>query len=140
MRIIHRIRVEGATEAADRLRVLLHKAGFILVPDSSAAVTIEFLDGDHLVLDSVDSPLEARIEDNLEALDKRFGCGSYVKQRAAGNRDPERAVLTVPARMAEGVALAVLRAIVQVSEQQEQVKPPYFVIAPPRPWWRFWTS
>ena len=143
MRVIHRIRVEGTTAAADRLRVLLHKAGFLLVPDSSAAVTIELSDGDRLSLDSVDSPLEARIEANLEELDRRFACGAYLKQRAGGNRDPARAVLTVPAGLAEGVALAILRAVVQVSDQA--VQPHTFGSLGPtpstkRPWWRFWTS
>ena len=143
MRVIHRIRVEGTTAAADRLRVLLHKAGFLLVPDSSAAVTIELSDGDRLSLDSVDSPLEARIEANLEELDKRFSTGAYWKHRAGGNRDPSRALIIVPAGLAEGVALAILRAIVQVSDQA--VQPHTFGSLGPtpstkRPWWRFWTS
>lgn len=118
MRYLHRIRVEGTSEAADRLRVLLHKAGYLLVPDTSAGYTVTVQDGEHLSLDSVDSDLERGILRNLHELDARFpGCGSVFVTRAGGNQDPDAAVLTVPKDIHEGVAIAMLRAIDQASEQ-----------------------
>lgn len=144
MRIINRVRVDGVCEAADRLRVMLAKCSFLLVPDSSAAYTFVLEDGPALALDSVDSPLEAKIEDNLEELHARFpGAGEYLKRRAGGNRDPQRCVVTVPPGLHEAVALAILRAVVQVSEQLEPVPvsaPTPAPAAPRRPWYKFWAA
>ena len=128
-RVIYRIRVDGTNRAADRLREYLHAAGFRVVDDTSAAYRVSLQDGAVFALDSVDSPLEQRIEMHLEELSVRFGCGAYVKQRAGGNRNPNAAVITVPDEEAiqEGTALAVFRAIEQVSVQPRA-----------RRWWLLW--
>lgn len=139
MRAIHRIRVDGTTAAADRLREYLHRASFLLVPDSSAGYTITIEDGPALTLDSVDSLLEQRIEANLEDLETRFpGCGAYVKRRAGGNQDPDAAIVTAPPQLHEGVALAIFRAILQSSEQAAPEDVPIPAFARTSPWWQFW--
>src|SRR3990167_7531364 len=112
MRAYHRIRVDGATVAADRLREYLHRAKYLLVPDSHS-VRVDLEEGESLALDGVDSPLEARILANLQELD----CPHVLLKRAGGNQDPLAAVITVPAPLHEAVAQAVFRAIEQVSTQ-----------------------
>jgi hypothetical protein len=134
VRAVNRVCVRGTCEAADRLRVLLDKCSFVLVPDSTAALTIECQDGEDLSLDTVESPIERALEANLEELDARFECGSYRKRRATGNRDPRVAVVTVPTRMAEGVAIALLRAVVQCTEQRIPVETLTTPMA--LSWWR----
>lgn len=113
MRGFQRIRVEslGDSAAADRLREYLHGAGYTLVSDDTASVTIAVVSGASLGLDSVDAPLEARILANLEELDDSV----VALRRAGGNRDPRRVVVTVPPAMSEVVARAVFRAIEQVA-------------------------
>jgi hypothetical protein len=133
MRGIHRVRVEGTTLAADRLRQYLHKSGYVLVPDSSAGLTLTFEDG-ALALDSVDSPLEARILANLQELVP----APVLLQRAGGNQDPEAAVITAQAHHGELVARAVFRAIEQVANQATVAQ--RAVIAAPvvsKAWWRW---
>ena len=135
MRAYHRIRVEGATPAADRLREYLHRSGYVLVPDSSYSVRVDCEEGEHLALDGVDSPLEAQILANLQELK----CPHVLLKRAGGNQDPRAAVITVPPALSDAVALAVFRAIEQVGNQSLEPERPA-VSAPPtrRPWWVFW--
>ena len=115
MKGLQRIRVEsvGESEAADRLRAQLFQAGYTLVADDTASLAIVFHEdsGHALTLDSVDSPLEARLLANLEELVR----GPVQLHRAGGNRDATRAVITLPPAQAEVVAKAVFRAIEQVS-------------------------
>lgn len=141
VRVLHRVRVEGTSAAADRLRTLLSKCGFTLVVDSSADFTIEFAEGEQLTLDCVASAFEHRLEANLEELDARFpGCGRYLKHRAGGNQDPDRCIVTVPKVLSEGVALALLRAVLQISESPPAASIAAAPVAPwrPKPWWKVW--
>ena len=119
MRHLNRIRVDGVTVAADRLRQYLGQAGYRLV-ERCPSLTITLDDGP-LALDSVDSPLEARILANLQELTP----APVLLKRAGGNQDPDAAAITAPEELEDAVARAVFRAIEQVA-------------VVPRPWWALW--
>ena len=138
MRAIHRIRVDGTCAAADRLREYLHRYNFVLVPDSSYGFRLTVETGERLTIDSIDSPLERRILDLLQEKDREFpGIGQITVQRAGGNQDPRCAVLTVPddEQVQLGVALAVVMAISQISEQIEPAPDTPAARRAPS-WWR----
>jgi hypothetical protein len=113
-----RIRVSGTSPAAELLRGYLAQtprsgrtAGVYTVIDKWPQYTVTLDAGERLCLDSVDSDFERRVEANLEELHD----GRYQKQRAGGNRDGRAMVITVPDGLAEAVARAVYRAILQVT-------------------------
>ena len=142
VRFIHRIRVEGTCPAADWLRLYLHRCGYTLVVDNSYGFMLTVEEGSDLSLDSVDSDLERKILEHLQEQEEKrhWGCGAIRLIRAGGNQDPMQAVVTVPALnlvVQEGVATAVLHAILQASEQ---VDPPVKagVLADSVPVRRFW--
>lgn len=113
-----KISIGGTSPAAEHLRQMIRDTSqprretvHYELNDQYPAFRFVLDTGDRLAIDSVDSPLEARVEANLEEL-----CGDpYEKRRVGGNRDERVMVIDVPERHAKLVAIACYRALLQVT-------------------------